>query len=512
MARSHDDDQRRISRRALLRGGGAAGGLAALSGAGLLGAAAAQAQDGRGERERPNVVVIFADRLRSDYVGAYDDVFDDRDTKTPNIDKLADRSLRFRYATADGLGPVPARRGLLTGMRSYPFRDWRATAGMPAVPGLNKVYDFQPLLLELTAAAGIQTRWVTDNPTLDGDRFRDVIVRTGRLPLSSEFEPTERDYLLPLGGPVRTRREEPTQKVLKAGELQLEQLRGSQPFLLGLDAFDLNDAFELPRQYVAGYGPIHNDVSLPERVDYLQTIKVRADDDVKAEVRSRYAAEVRDVDAAIGRFLDKLSDLGLADRTVVFLVSDGGIALGEQGVYGSPSGVWHRRVYHAPLLLKDPDGRWAGDTSSWYVSTYDVPTTILSYLGITIPGRMAGEDLTTLLEDFDLPARPYYTTAVDTHVVVGDRHFLLIGRSDEDRWRLYEAEDEDEPDDLRTETVKSPTVLEEMRRWALTAAGGTLPVFDAERAVQPREPDAQDKKVADDGTLDEDEAEANELR
>jgi hypothetical protein len=125
---------------------------------------------------------------------------------------------------------------------------------------------------------------------------------------------------------------------------------------------------------------------------------------------------------------------------------------------------------------------------------------------------MQGEDLTTLFDDYDLPARPYYTTAIDTHIVVGSRTWLLIGRSDQDRWRLYEAEDEDEPDEIRTETVKSPTVLEEMRRYALTAAGGTLPDFGDVSAVEPREPDAQDKKVADDGTLDEDEAEANELR
>jgi arylsulfatase A-like enzyme len=503
--------QRRISRRALLGGGGASAGLAALGGAGLLGTAAdAQAQPG--ERERPNVVLIVADRMRADYVGAYDDVFDDRKAKTPNLDKLADRSLRFKYATPDGLGPIPARRGLLTGMRSYPFRDWRATAGMPPVPGFNKVYDFQPLLLELAAAAGIETRYVTDNPSLDGPRFRSAIVRTGQLPLSDGFEPTERDYLLPLGGPVQKRREEPTQKALAAGIEQLDRLRGRAPFFLGIDAFDPNDAFELPRQYVSGSGPVHDDVSLPAQRFYQRTIPVRADDDVKLEVRDRYAAELSAVDVALGRFLAKLDDTGLADRTVVVFVSDGGVVLGEQGVYGSPAGVWHRRAYHVPMLLKDPAGRWAGDTSSWFASTYDIPSTLLAYWGITAPGRMQGEDLTTLLDDFDLPPRPYYTTAIDTHIVTGDRNWLLIGRSDEDRWRLYEAEDEDKPDEIRTETVKSPTVLEGLRRWALAAAGGTLPDFGDTGPVEPREPDAKDKRVADDGTLDSDEQEANELR
>ena len=501
---------RRISRRALLRGGGASAGLAALGGAGLLGAAAsAEAQEGE---RRPNVVLIVASGLRADYVGAYDDVFDDRDAKTPNLDRLADQSLRFRYATPDGLGAIPMRRGMLTGMRSYPFRDWRRTAGMPAVPGFNKIYDFQPLLLELAAAAGIRTVYVTDNPTLDGPRFRPFVRRTGRLPLSSGFQPTERDYLLPLGGSVQRRRQEPTTRTLRAGVELIDRLKGRQPFFLALDAFDPADAFTMPRQYHAGSGPLHDDVSLPADHVYADSIKVEAGDEVKREVRKRYADEVAAIDREVGRLLDKLDDAGLADDTVVLFVSDGGVALGEQGVYGHPAGVWHRRAYHVPFMLRDPQRRWAGDTSSWFVSTHDIPTTLLAYWGIVAPGRMQGEDLTTLLEEFDLPPRPYYTTAIDTHVVVGDRHFLLIGRSDQDRWRLYEAEDEDDPDDLRTETVKSPTVLQQLRAYALAAAGGTLPIFDDRSAVQPREPDPPDKRVADDGTLDEDEAEANELR
>lgn len=505
-------DQRRISRRSLLRGGGASAGLAALGGAGLLGAAASSAQAQEGERRRPNVVLIVLSGVRADYVNAYDDVFDDRKTKTPNLDKLSDQSLRFRFATPDGLGAVPMRRGMLTGMRSYPFRDWRATAGMPAIPGFNKVYDFQPLLPELAAAAGIRTVYITDNPTLDGPRFRPFIRRTGRLPLSSTFEPTERDYLLPLGGQVQRRREEPTVKTLRAGIRAIDELRGSQPFFLALDAFDPADAFSRPRQFHAGVGPLHDDVTLPKQRHYADNIKVEAGDEVKREVRDRYRAEVEAIDRELGRVLDKLDDAGLADDTVVVVVSDGGVALGEQGVYGHPAGVWHRRAYHVPFLIRDPDRRWAGDTSSWFASTHDIPTTLLSYWGIVAPGRMQGEDLTTLFEDFDLPPRPHYTTAIDTHIVCGDRHFLLIGRSDQDRWRLYEAEDEDDPDDLRTETVKSPTDLQRLRQFAIAAAGGTLPDFGDVAALRPPEPDSLDKKVADDGTLDEDEMEANELR
>lgn len=496
----------RLTRRRLLGAGSGAAGLAAL---GPLAGIAGAADDGAEREDRPNVVLIVADRLRSDAINAYDDVFDDRHTDTPNIDALADDALRFRYAVPESMPAIPMRRSLLTGMRSYPFRDWRAVPAAPAIPGWSKVYAYQPLLPELTAANGVETVLVSDNPLLTGPRFRSLR-RTGPLPLSSTHTSTERSYLLPLRRAPE--REEPTQKALKLGGELLSELRGDQPFFLMLDGFDPVDAFELPRQFVTGRGPVQYDVDAPQQRRYVDTVQVTAGDGLVDTVRERYAAEVRAVDRAIGRFMNQLDDAGLLDRTVVILTSDGGIALGEQGVFGNPAGMWHRRVYHVPLLIRDPRGRWAGDESSWFASTHDIPPTILSYLGIVAPGKMSGEDLTTLFDDDDLPGRAYFTTAIDSHVVVGDRNWLVVGRTDEDRWRIYEAEDEDEPDEIRSETVRSPAVLAELKRYALAAAGGTLPEFGDDAALRPLPPRDQDKAVADDGTLDEDEQEANELR
>jgi hypothetical protein len=395
-------------------------------------------------------------------------------------------------------------------VRSYPFRDWTATPGVPPIPGWGKIYDFQPLLPELTAANGVETVYVTDNPLLQGPRFSSVR-RTGTLPTSSSFTSDERSYFLPLRDAPERR--EPTAQVLRTGGELLGGLKGKAPFFLALDALNPVDAFEMPRQFVTGVGPVTYDTTEAEQRVYLDKVKVPNADGLADTVRDRYAAEVRAVDKALGRFMNQLDDAGLADDTVVIFVGDSGIALGEQGVFGHPTGVWHRRVYQVPLLIRDPQRRWAGDTSSWFVSTHDIPTTILSYLGITAPGKMAGEDLTTLLDDDDLPGRPYFTTAVDTHIVVGDRdEWLLIGRTDEDRWRLYKNDDTDEPDEIENDTVDSPTVLETMKRYAIAMAGGTLPDFGDDAAIRPPAPRDKDKQVADDGTLDEDEREANELR
>jgi arylsulfatase A-like enzyme len=495
----------RLTRRALLRGGGGAAGLAALGGLPAL-ARAAGGEEGDRERERPNVVLIMADRIRADALKSYDDVFDNSHD-TPNLDALADDSLRFRYFVPDGLPAIPARRALLTGMRSYPFRDWQATAGVPAIPGWHKIWDYQPLMPELTKAHGVETVYVTDNPLLVGPRF-DFVRRTGPVPRSAGHTSTERSYFQPLRKAAT--RTEPTTAVLEEGIGLIDELKKRQPFFLGLDAFDPVDAFEMPRQYVLGDGPVHEFSSLePDYYSYQDTVRVKGDG-LEDTVRDLYAREVRLVDDAVGRFLHKLDAAGLGDNTVVIFASEGGIGLGEQGVFGHPSGMWHRRAYQAPLLIRDPKRRWAGDKSSWFASTHDIPTTILSYLDIVIPGKMAGEDLTTLFDDDDLPPRLYFTTGIDTHLVAGDKEWLLVARTDEDRWRLYHLDDEDEPDDIENKTITAPTVLQSLREFAIWSAGGTLPEFGASSAIRPNKPDEK-TTVANDGTLNQDEQDAQRL-
>ncbi len=72
--------------------------------------------------------------VRADHVKAFDD---GSGADTPHLNDLTGDSLRFDRAIPECMPALPVRRTLITGMRSFPFRDWRRTAGMPAVPGYN---------------------------------------------------------------------------------------------------------------------------------------------------------------------------------------------------------------------------------------------------------------------------------------------------------------------------------------------------------------------------------------
>jgi hypothetical protein len=66
---------------------------------------------------------------------------------------------------------VAMRRALLTGTRSYPFRDWEAAPKLPQFPGWSPIPAHKRLFTEFMELAGVETAYVTDNPFLIGPRF-----------------------------------------------------------------------------------------------------------------------------------------------------------------------------------------------------------------------------------------------------------------------------------------------------------------------------------------------------
>ena len=71
--------------------------------------------------QKPNIVVIVSDTLRTAHLGCYGNP----NIQTPNIDAFANRAMLFSRAYPESLPTIPVRRALHTGRRAYPFRDYR---------------------------------------------------------------------------------------------------------------------------------------------------------------------------------------------------------------------------------------------------------------------------------------------------------------------------------------------------------------------------------------------------
>lgn len=441
-------------------------------------AAAAPASAQLGDDHAHNALLVVLPLVRADHVDAFEG---GAPAKTPNLNELTKKSLRFDRAIPESMPALPVRRSLVTGMRSFPFRDWRRLDGFPSVPGLNPVWDYQPLLMELTRAAGIETIYVTDNPLFKGRRFKDV--RPSDPGPSATASPGDR---LPTGIDQEllksfSRLTEATKRTTRAGIKALREVKRAPSFFIAVDPFDPADAYAAPPFYARparvdddGLGPTDG-----------RLVALNFSDKDIDRVREAYVAHVQAVDDELGKLMNEVPD-----NTVVYVLGDHGLALGEHGYLGRAAPTSHRLSYEIPYLIRHPNGDKSGDDVDWYASTQDVAPTLLSFLGLNIPGKMDGEDLSALFDDVDqedLPDRPKSITAVGSQIIIRDRRWLAVADRERTVRRMFDDDEQADDNITRFDNIanKEPGKLTELSIASATAAGGTLPEFGPNGALRP---------------------------
>ena len=205
-------------------------------------AAAAPASAQLGDDRGRGALLVVLPLVRADHVDAFEG---GAPAKTPNLNELTKKSLRFDRAIPESMPALSARRALVTGMRAFPFRDWRRLEGFPSVPGFNPVWDHQPLLMEVTRAAGVETIYVTDNPVFDGPRFADV--RRAGSSASGDVGSGIDEELIP----SFKRLTDETRRTMQPGHPGAARGRSApRSFFVGVDPFDPADAYAAPPFYV----------------------------------------------------------------------------------------------------------------------------------------------------------------------------------------------------------------------------------------------------------------------
>jgi len=506
--------RRGLTRRGIFKAGGA--------GAAALGLAACgddyfEPKTDHGS-DAPNTLLLFTDSTRADYVGAYNR---SSRNQTPNIDALARDSLRFKLAVPEAMPTGPARRALLSGVRSFPYRNWVQTKGLPAEPGWTPIPDEYPIFTEVMGEAGVETAYSTDNPFLVGPRFANFR-RTLDEPrpsfsqgayrfLNKPFKrPVPRSaierYLLPelsdslevgrlrsMAGWNSIYRHRESQyaaaRVVRSGINLLDDLKERRPFFLGVDTFDPHEPLDPPPMFLNRFGSEPKGIEKqgidpiqPFETPYSWSVHVDVDDETIERVRELYAAEITFVDSWIGRLMNELADQNLLDETVVYYMSDHGLTLGEHGLIGKHAAraQWH--IYHVPAMIRHPEGKLAGQESDFFASTHDVARTLLSFMGVRAPGAMNGEDLSVLFDGRQpAGARPHFTACYADYVLAGDHDWFLISDSEGRRKRLYDRRND--PGEIVDVSGEHPEIVDRLWRVLEDEAGGTLPQFGAASVI-----------------------------
>jgi len=481
-----------LSRRELLEAGAAAALAAALPSP----AAAAR-------RARPNVLVVVIDTLRADHVSAYGGR-----ALTPHIDALAEAGQRFTRFYPEAMATVPARRSILTGRRVWPFRHWHQWPGLRDTPGWQPIAD--PRESTFTSAlrrAGWWTGYATDNPFLGFSRpygpLRDSLSRfvavggqrghgTSVAQVSKQrvehwlIPELRTPYLRSLlrgylgaGGYDRDETRSFAARVFTAGAAALEEASRRRPFALVVDTYEPHEPWTPPEDYISLYASGRHEGPEPSMGRYRRVddwLSRRRAGPVLDRMRDIYAAEVTMTDRWLGVLIDRLHQLGLADDTVIALVSDHGFLLGEHGWTGKIASMLHPPLIHVPFLLCDPrPGRRRGATSGYLAQTHDVGPTLLSLAGLRPPRGMTGVDVSPLLRGRRPPARELaYGGYANWHYARTERWAYVSMNRGYGR-RLYELErDEDERHDVARH---HPVRIDRFYDAVVRRAGGRPPIY-----------------------------------
>jgi arylsulfatase A-like enzyme len=379
--------------------------------------AATEPAGSRPAPRRPNVVFILADDLGWTDLGCYGSKF----YETPNLDRLAKQGMRFTDAYAAAAVCSPTRAAILTG--KCPARlhltDW--LTGRPDRPDqkLNrpKFQMFLPLpettVAEALQAAGYRTAFIgkwhlgeypAQWPEHQG--FDLNIGGSGKGHPPSYFSP----YGLPNlkdGPPGEHLSERLTEEALEF----MEQTR-DKPFLLYFSHY----AVHTPLQARAATISKYTAKAAPRKSDGPEFLPDSGRAVRQIQNHAVYGAMVEDMDASVGRVLNKLDELGLATNTIVIFTSDnGGLSTAE----GSPTsnlplrtgkGWAYEGGVRGPLIIRWPGVTPAGSVSRAPTISMDFYPTLLEMLGLPQRPQQHPDGLSIVpaLKGGVLPDRPLF--------------------------------------------------------------------------------------------------------
>lgn len=441
-----------------------------------------------------NVVVVNLDSLRRDHVGVYGNDW----IRTPSLDALAGESMRFTRAFPESIPTINARRSILTGIRTWPFRNWIPQKGETFFPaGWQRIPEEQTSLTEILAENEFDTALITDTYHLfkasmnfqrgfnvfdyirgqERDRYRsaalasDAEVDRYTVPGNNQ---SMRDKVRQYRANVTDRRREedwfaPT--VFTRAMDYLEMAKDTtEPFFLFVDSFEPHEPWDPPEEYANMYGdPIESGEPIAPNYgpsDYLEEDEVR-------RMREIYAGSVTLADKWFGNFMNRMDDLGYMDNTLLFVFSDHGISIAEHGYTGKVAEAIWPELKDIVFYVRHPEGDGAGSTSDFRASFHDIPATVLANMGIE-RGPMDGQDLTPVLEGGEPEEeRPYITLGYDNYSWAEDDEYALSVRNDGEEARLYDLQTD--PDMNADIASDNPDVVRRMLDEYILADAGEEP-------------------------------------
>ena len=379
---------------------------------------------------RPNILFIQSDQHRFDCVAA-NSLKAASDLKvasglkaasghkllrTPNLDRLAREGLNFTQAYTPIPVCVPSRNCLIYGQWStehHCIANDDTEAPRPAEPGLP---TFSRALNEAGYYLGCVGKWRVHpewGPTHPAFGFHEYVDNRdyGAWREAQGLAPRPRDGgwqggVDPYIAPEESRTAWCADQTIRMLERVAEH---DQPFFIRWDSSAPHLPNIVPEPYASMYPPgaIEPWASFPDPLTgkpYIQAQQRRTwkvdgwSWDDWAPIVGRCLGEISLLDAQIGRVLDALDRLGLAEDTLVIYTTDHGDLLGGHGMVDKHY-VMYDDVVHVPLIVRWPARIASGQVCDAFVSHgIDLASTFCDVAGAPIPETFRGQSLLPLFE------------------------------------------------------------------------------------------------------------------
>jgi len=330
--------------------------------------------------EKPNVLMVMIDSLRPDRLGCGGNRF----AKTPHIDSLAAGGSFMERCFCPMPSSVPSRATVLTGR-------------FPHAHGVrindNRLPPKEITLTQLLAASGYTTAATPMlYPGLEkGFSHVEPVVRPPADAPSPERGKRSR-------GPGRRKPsispEEARHNATLVTDAALRWLesRPKARWFLWVDYESIHEPWRPPEPYASMFDKGYDGPDLSDPKMY----EPDAGDRVTRHLRALYDGEVVLVDKGVGRILGFLREMGLWDDTLIVLVSDHGVFLGEHGFFKKPPFLFEP-LMRSSFIVSWPKGFPAGRRPKSLVHLCDVMPTVLDLLELPLPDGCQGASLVPLL-------------------------------------------------------------------------------------------------------------------
>ncbi|WP_202552409.1 sulfatase family protein [Ginsengibacter hankyongi] len=352
---------------------------------------------------KPNIIFLLTDDQRWDAMGAMGNPI----IQTPNMDKLASAGILFQNAYVTTSICCTSRASIMTGQyeSGNHINDFRTDLSAESVA------NSYPALLK---AAGYKTGFIgkfgigTHPPQQVFDFW---VNSEGGGKMQPNYITLDKN-----GNKIHD-----TDTLGHAIQEFLDQFGKNGPFCLSVSFKAPHEQDGDPPTYVIqpNYKNYYKDVTIPEPVtadpkywqqfpDFFRTDTNFARSRWKGlfgtpelyqENVKNYYRLITGVDDVIGKTMKKLDELGITKNTIIILMGDNGMFLGEHGMEGKWYG--YEESIRVPLLIYDPN---LPDKIKQYKArqmalNIDIAPTILGMAGVQAPKKMQGVDLISMLEN-----------------------------------------------------------------------------------------------------------------